>query len=284
VIASGVSRVVLGAIDPHPRVRGRSVRQLRRAGIEVRTGVEEDAARELIRYFAHHAAKRRPFVRLKLAASADGRIATATGESRWITGAAARRLVHGWRNELDAVLVGVGTALADDPALTCRVARGRDPIRVVVDSRLRTPPRARLLREGRSAVWIATSAKPSAVLAKRLEAAGAVVLPLAGKGHRVDLRALLELLGRRGVTSLLVEGGAALAASLLRAGLVDEVCWFEAPLLIGGDGKPMIEGLGVRSMKDALALQGHRIEPVGPDLLHVAQVARPGRRRSGVAR
>jgi diaminohydroxyphosphoribosylaminopyrimidine deaminase/5-amino-6-(5-phosphoribosylamino)uracil reductase len=284
VVASRVSRVVLGTIDPHPRVRGRGVRELRRAGIAVQSGVEEEAARELIRFFAHHAVRRRPFVRLKLAASADGRIATATGESRWITGPLARRLVHRWRNELDAVMVGVETALADDPALTCRMARGRDPIRIVVDSRLRVPPRARLLREGRSPVWIATARNAPAARAKRLEAAGAAVLPVPGRGERVDLGALLDLLAQRGISSLLVEGGATLAASLLRAGLVDELCWFEAPLLIGGDGKPMIEGLGVRSMNDALALRGHRLESVGPDLLHVAHLAPVGKRRAAVTR
>src|SRR5690606_308224 len=142
VIASGVKRVVIAVPDPNPVVRRRGIAMLRRAGIQVETGLEAEAGEELIRGFACHVTTGRPFVRLKLAASADGRIATRTGASRWITGPDARRLVHRWRDEMDAVMVGSGTLLADDPELTCRRAGGRDPVRVVVDGGLRTPPTA----------------------------------------------------------------------------------------------------------------------------------------------
>jgi len=272
VIASGVRRVVIAASDPNPLVSRRGVARLRRAGIAVTTGVEEAAARELIAGFARHVVSGRPFVRLKLAASADGRIATRTGASRWITGPQARRLVHRWRNEMDAVLVGVDTVIADDPELTCRRAGGRDPVRVVVDGRLRIPPRARLLHDGRSPVWIATRVKHDAKQAERLARTGATVLPLATRGTHVDLGALLLALGRRDITSVLVEGGSQLAAALIAGGHVDELCWFSAPLLIGGDGLPMIGALGVRSLRGALPLADLRVERVGVDLLHTARV------------
>lgn len=271
VVAAGVRRVVIGALDPNPAVHGRGAALLRRAGLEVTTGVEEDAARELIQGFARHVGTGRPFVRLKLAASADGRIATRTGESRWITGVAARRLVHRWRDEMDAVLVGADTVLADDPELTCRRARGRDPVRVVLDGRLRTPPRARLLRTGRSPVWIATAVRHDPRRAGRLARAGATILPVPTRGAHLDLARLLKALGERDITSVLVEAGSRLAAALLSGGHVDELCWFTAPLLIGGDGLPMIGPLGVRSLRSALRLADLRVERVGDDLLHTAR-------------
>ncbi|MBM4245118.1 MAG: bifunctional diaminohydroxyphosphoribosylaminopyrimidine deaminase/5-amino-6-(5-phosphoribosylamino)uracil reductase RibD [Deltaproteobacteria bacterium] len=272
VIESGVQRVVIGAIDPNPLVSRRGVAQLRRAGVAVTTGVESAASMDLIAAFARHVVTGRPFVRLKLAASADGRIATRTGASRWITGAPARRLVHRWRNEMDAVMVGVDTVIADDPELTCRRAGGRDPVRVVVDGRLRIPPRARLLHDGRGPVWIATRTRHDRARAARLGRDGATILPVVARGPHLDLGALLVTLGRRDLTSVLVEAGAALSAALIAGGHVDELCWFSAPLLIGGDGLPMIGPLGVRSLRGAFPLSDLRVERVGDDLLHTARV------------
>jgi diaminohydroxyphosphoribosylaminopyrimidine deaminase/5-amino-6-(5-phosphoribosylamino)uracil reductase len=272
VVESGVRRVVIATTDPNPLVRRRGVARLKRAGIAVTTGVEGGAARELIRAFARHVVSGRPFVRLKLAASADGRIATRTGEARWITGPPARRLVHDWRNEMDAVLVGVDTVIADDPELTCRRPRGRDPVRVVVDGSLRLPPRARLLHDGRAPVWIATALEHDARRAARLASTGATILPVATRAAHVDVGALLQALGRRDITSVLVEGGARLAAAFIAGGHVDELCWFTAPLLIGGDGLPMIGPLGVRSLRGAFPLSDLRVEQVGADLLHTARV------------
>ncbi len=271
-LAAGVKRVVVATVDPNPAVSRRGLAQLRPAGIEVATGVEAEAARQLIAGFTRHVTSGRPLVRVKIAASADGRVATRTGASRWITGVEARRLVHRWRNEMDAVLVGVDTVLADDPELTCRRAGGRDPVRVVVDGRLRMPPRSRMLHDGRAPVWIATRTRHDAARARRLARTGATVLPVASRGRHLDLGALLLDLGRRDVTSVLVEAGSRLAAALIAGGHVDELCWFTAPLLIGGDGLPMIGPLGVRSLQGAFPLADLRVERVGADLLHTARV------------
>jgi diaminohydroxyphosphoribosylaminopyrimidine deaminase/5-amino-6-(5-phosphoribosylamino)uracil reductase len=164
--------------------------------------------------------------------------------------------------------------LADDPTLDCRLARGRDPIRVVADSHLRTPPSARLLRRGTAPVWIATTRRAPAARARRLGAAGAEILRVRQRRGRVDPVALLDVLGQRGVTSVLVEGGAEIAASLLRTGLIDEICTFQAPLLIGGSGIPMIGELGVRSLARALRLGDVRVSRVGRDHLWTARLAR----------
>jgi diaminohydroxyphosphoribosylaminopyrimidine deaminase / 5-amino-6-(5-phosphoribosylamino)uracil reductase len=274
VVAAGLGRVVVGTRDPNPRVRGRGLALLRRAGIAVSTGVREAEARDLIRGYAQHVTTGLPFVRLKLAASADGRIAAAGGASRWITGAPARRLVHEWRDEFDAVMVGVGTVLADDPELTCRRRGGRDPVRIVVDGALRTPPDARLLATGRSPVWIATTRRADPRRERALVARGAEVLRLPGRGGRVDLAALFRLLGKRDIVSVLVEGGSRLAGALLGSGRVDELCWFSAPLLIGGDGVPMVGSLGVRSPEGAIRLVDLRDRAVGRDRLWSARIGR----------
>lgn len=272
VIDAGISRVVLGSVDPDHRVAGRGVRRIRAAGIDVTTGVESAACDDVLRFYRHHRTLGRPWVRLKLAASLDGRIALANGDARWITGEAARRLGHRWRNELDAILVGVGTVRADDPTLDCRLPRGRDPIRVIADSRLRTPPGARVLRAGEAPVWIATTPDPPPRRARKLEAAGAAIVSVAARDGRVSPRALLRALARRGITSVLLEGGGHLAASFLRARLVDEICLFQAPLLIGGDGIPMIEELGFESLGRAIRLADARVSRVGDDQLWTARL------------
>ena len=280
VATAGIARVVVGTIDPNPRVRGRGLRILRRAGVKVAEGVEESASRELVRYFAHHQRHGRPFVRLKLAASLDGRIAAASGSARWITGPAARALVHRWRDEMDAVLVGSGTALADDPALTCRRRGGRDPLRVVLDGRLRLSPHARLLSEGDSPVWVVAARGHDRRRAARLERAGARIVEVPRRRGRLDARALLGRLGEEGVLSVLAEGGGEVAAGLLSEGLVDEVCLFTAPILLGGDGVPVIGRLGVRDPGEAPRFRVLRREQVGPDLLTVAEPTGRGRVRS----
>lgn len=272
VARAGIRRVVLGSVDADARVRGGGIRLLRRRRVAVSTDVETAACDELLRFYRHHRTTGRPWVRLKLAASLDGRIALGNGRSKWITGPEARELVHRWRDELDAICVGIGTVLADDPTLDCRRPRGRDPIRVVLDGRLRTPATAKLLRKGTGAVWLATKKPVAARRADRLRAAGAEILPLASRDGVLDPRALLRGLGRKGVTSVLLEGGGTVAASFLRRGLVDELCAFQAPLLIGGDGIPMIGELGVESLTRAIRLGDVRVSRVGADQLWVARL------------
>jgi diaminohydroxyphosphoribosylaminopyrimidine deaminase/5-amino-6-(5-phosphoribosylamino)uracil reductase len=272
VLAAGIRRVVFGVRDPNPHVRGAGARRLRRGGVEVQDGVEAAACRELIGAFARHATSGLPLVTLKLAASLDGRIATRTGASRWISGPAALRFVHRERNRTDAVMVGAGTVITDDPELTCRIRGGRDPLRVVVDGRLRIPLTARVLTNGaaRGTLIATVMSKGSTVNALRRLGATVVVLP--GKSGALSLRRLLRELGRRGVTSVLIEGGSRLAAGALREGVVDRLLLFLAPKLIGGDGIAMIGPLDVLRPANALALRDLRVSRLGEDVLIRASV------------
>jgi diaminohydroxyphosphoribosylaminopyrimidine deaminase/5-amino-6-(5-phosphoribosylamino)uracil reductase len=267
ILAACVRRVVVGCRDPNPHVPGGGVERLRRAGVKVDVGIEAESCSELIAAFAKQARTGLPLVTLKLAASLDGRIATITGDSRWITGESARRLVHRMRNQVDAVMVGAGTVIADDPDLTCRIAGGRDPLRVIVDGRLRIPLRSRVVtKTSAPGTLIATVSRKRNVL-DTLRRRGATVLVLPGRNGRLSLRRLLSLLGKRGVMSVMIEGGASLAAEAIREAVVDRVMWFYAPMLIGGDGRPMLSSLGLRRLAEAKALQGLRVYRVGSDLL-----------------
>lgn len=267
VLAAGLRRVTVATRDPNPHVKGAGLARLRKAGIDVRLGVEEEACRELIQPFAKHTRTGLPFVTLKLAASLDGRIATATGESRWITGEPARRMVQKWRNEVDAVMVGAGTVRADDPALTCRRPGGRDPLRILVSGRLRIPSTARVLtNDAASGTLIVTVSHPSRKI-DTLKRRGVRTLELPGRNGTLPLRHLFETLGREGILSVMIEGGATLAAAALRERLVDRLLLFLAPKLIGGDGRALIGSLGVRKMSDVLELPTTRVTRVGADIL-----------------
>ncbi len=270
LIAAGVSRVVVAAGDPDPRVDGRGLRRLREAGAVVEQGLLEAEARALIAGFVRRITRGLPLVTLKLATSLDGRIATATGESRWITGSAARRAAHALRASHDAVLVGSGTVLADDPDLTCRVpGMARVPIaRVVADTRLRTPLGSRLVQTARAVpTWIATrTGQPPSALAPFL-AAGVEVLPVRAREGGLDLAVLLGTLAQRGVTRVLAEGGAGIAAGLLRAGLVDRIAWFHAPGVMGGDGLPAVRPLPLKSLSAMPRFRRVASRAVGDDWL-----------------
>jgi diaminohydroxyphosphoribosylaminopyrimidine deaminase/5-amino-6-(5-phosphoribosylamino)uracil reductase len=271
VLAAGFSRVVIGTADPDPRTAGSSIRRLRRAGIAVAVGVEAAACRELNRGFISRIERSRPFTILKLAASLDGRIATATGESRWLTGPRSRALVHDWRRGVDAIAVGSGTAVADDPALTARW-EGRivhRPTRIVVDSRLRVGPDARLYREPAERI-VLTSRRAGTARRRALESRGVQVIGVAARGGHLDLRRAWRVLGSRGVNEVLVEGGGGLAAALLRAGLVDRLQLFLAPLLIGGDGRAVLAALGVERLAGALRPEVTGVRRIGDDLLLTA--------------
>ncbi len=267
ILAAGVRRVVVAVEDPDARVRGKGVRRLEEAGVDVEVGVLEGEARRLNAAYIKHRTTGLPWVTAKWAMSLDGRLATRTGASRWITGPEAREYVHRLRDQHDAVMVGVGTAVKDDPALTCRLPGGRDPLRVVVDSRLRLPPQARMLREGGSRVVVATTPAADAARAEQLRGAGAEVWVCEPEGGRVSLRDLLGRLAGRGALSVLAEGGSALHGSLLEAGLVDRVVAFLGPLVVGGDGAPSpVGGAGVAELSRALRLEHVVVRQFGQDV------------------
>ena len=265
---AGLRRVFIGHADPHREMSGRGVRRLRRGGAEVSVGVLEEECRRLHRGFLSVCERGRPFMSLKLASTLDGRIATAEGKSRWITGGASRVAVHRLRARTDAVLIGSETALTDDPELT---ARRNDrvvhrPVRVLVDSRLRVPASARLFQSEASRTWVLCASKAPARKRRALVDAGARLLDVRLRGRYLDLERALSLLARSGLTEVLIEGGGQLAAALLREDLVDEVHWFAAPKLLGDDGRPALGSLAVESLADALALENVRVRRVGDDL------------------
>jgi len=264
IIAAGVTRVFVGCEDPNPAVAGGGISALRDAGVDVRVGILEDGARRLIRPYATRMSLGRPWVILKAGATADGKVATSAGESRWITCEAARTAVHLLRAKADAVVVGAGTVIADDPHLAARVnpLSLPQPMRVVVDSSCKTPPGARLLTAGEGGpVLIACGARAPADKVAALRGAGAEVMAL-GDGDLVPLGELLAELGRRGCNLALVEGGPRLAGALVDAGLVDEVRFFAAPLIFGG-GRAMTEGAGPATLADGLKLGEFRARRVG---------------------
>ncbi|HEV8310948.1 MAG TPA: bifunctional diaminohydroxyphosphoribosylaminopyrimidine deaminase/5-amino-6-(5-phosphoribosylamino)uracil reductase RibD [Methylomirabilota bacterium] len=277
LIEAGVIRVVAACLDPNPLVDGRGLARLQAAGIEVAIGVGEPEARALNRAFFTFVTAGRPHVTLKSAMTLDGKIAAWDGASRWITGDAAREEAHRLRFRADAILVGIGTVLRDDPELTVRLpgAPAKEPYRVVADSRLRTPADARVLRAGDpSRTIVACGAPAPTARAAGLRATGARVLELPRDGRRVDLGALLRALGELGVVSVLAEGGAELGAGLCEAGLVDRVAFFVAPRLLGGRTAPGPVGGAGRALKESVTLAGVTYRRIGEDLLIEADVAR----------
>jgi diaminohydroxyphosphoribosylaminopyrimidine deaminase/5-amino-6-(5-phosphoribosylamino)uracil reductase len=281
LVEAGVKRVVIGCVDPDPRVSGRGIAILKRAKIDVRTGVLEDEALRLNEGFITRTTLGRPLGILKLAMSMDGRIAAASGDSRWISSRDSRELVHRWRRECDAIMVGAGTVIADDPRLTCRIAGGRDPVRVVVDAQLRTPPTAHVYRQrSQASTVLVTTQDNFAPARERYEHRGVEVIAVATHDGRIELSRLMLEFGHRGWCRVLIEGGANLAGSALSAGIVDRVAFFVAPKIIGA-GLSAIDGLSSRSVHDSLALKDLSARPVGDDWLLEGCVRRE---RSGVPR
>lgn len=267
LVGAGVKRVVIGCVDPFPKVRGRGIAILRRAGIEVTTGVCEDEAKRANEGFFTRIEKGRPMVLLKLAATLDGRIAASSGDSRWISSEESRAMVHEWRRESDAVMVGAGTVSADNPRLTCRIEGGRDPVRVVIDGKLSTARTARVYRQRSAAgAIIVTTAQNADAARRRYGSPRVEVIAAKARGGEIDLRDVMRRLGERGWNRVLLEGGAHLAASALASGVVDRVAFFLAPRILGG-GLPAVEGLDFARIKDSLRLDDIRVRRIGADLL-----------------
>jgi len=270
LIAAGITRVVAPFEDSDPRVAGRGFAMLRAAGIEVTTGVmAAEAARDLAGFLLR-VREGRPRVTLKLAASFDGRIATATGDSQWITGPQARRVVHAMRARHDAVLVGAGTARADDPALTVRgLGMTHQPVRIVVSRRLDLPLGGILARTAADVpLWLCHGPDADPRLIEAWSGLGARLIPCATAAGQIDVAALLQALGQAGLTSVFCEGGGALAASLLSAGMVDELIGFTAGVMIGAEGQPALGALGLARLAQAPRFRLIETRAIGPDILH----------------
>jgi len=269
IIDAGISRVVIGTLDPNPLVNGRGVKVLREHGLEVESGLLEEACHELNESFFKFIAARLPFVTLKVAQSLDGKIADATGQSKWISNEAARKLVHRWRWQNDAILIGIGTALADNPQLTVREEPGSQPRRMIVDTNLRLPLAANVLTDehvAKTIVAIGENCREREKIAE-IETRGARVWLLrTTSAGSVDLRHLMERSAQEGIASVFIEGGRRIFSSLLEAELADRLKCFIAPKLVG-DGMPAFQGLPINSLHDAIFLAKIKWENVGDNIL-----------------
>ena len=268
LISAGVKEVVAGMEDPNPLVGGKGFRQLRRAGIRVRAGILEEECRRLNEAFIKYITRRLPFVTLKLAASLDGKIAAVTGDARWISSEDSRRAVHRLRNRMDAVVVGVETVIADDPQLTCRISNGRNPCRVILDSRLRIPLSAQLLRQpDPEKNIIVTGDRSRRKKINALEALGARVWQVKLRRGRIPWATIVKRLAEQGALSVMIEGGATTATWALQEKVVDRILFFYAPMILGGDGRVMIDRLGVKRVKQAIRIQDMQVRKFGADAL-----------------
>jgi diaminohydroxyphosphoribosylaminopyrimidine deaminase/5-amino-6-(5-phosphoribosylamino)uracil reductase len=262
IIDAGVKRVVAAMKDPNPLVSGRGLSELQRAGVATASGVFQEEARALNEAYIKYITTKRPFVILKTAMTLDGKIATATGSSKWITGERARLMVHRLRSSVDAVLTAVGTVKADDPELTARVKGGKNPMRVVIDPDLKTPLEARILRRPPETVMVT---KSKGRKAKYLEKTGINVIHYK---ETLELDWLMGRLAGMGIASVLIEAGSSLNARALREGVVDKVMFFIAPKIMGGkDSYPSVGGATVSSLEEALRIRDMKVRRVGEDIL-----------------
>ena len=269
LIDARIKRVVIAMLDPNPLVAGKGVAMLKAAGIEVETGLLQEQAERLNEVFLKWIMTKMPFTVMKTAMTLDGKIATAAGNSKWISNEVSRRRVHELRDVYDGILVGIGTVLADDPALTTRLASksGKNPLRIVVDSRARTPLTAKVVTDGQAETLIAVTVAAEAAKVEALRQAGVEVL-VVNDGQQVDLKQLFCLLGERGVCSIFVEGGARINYSLLKAGLVDKVYTFIAPKMVGGSSAPgPVGGDGVETLDQAFLLENVETELLAGNIL-----------------
>ena len=268
LIQAGVSRVVVGSADPNPLVAGKGIAQLKAAGIQVEEGCLQAECDAINFIFFHYITTKQPYLALKYAMTADGKIACHTGASRWITGEAARHHVHQLRNKYAAIMVGTGTALADDPELTCRIENGNNPVRIVCDTQLRTPLSAKLVTTATEVPTIIATCCQDEIRHKPYQEAGCQVWVLPAKNEVVDLHALLQRLGQEKIDSVLVEGGGQLNWSLLQAGLVQRVYTYIAPKIFGGDAaKSPVGGIGMDTPQQAFQMKVISTQQLGDDFL-----------------
>jgi diaminohydroxyphosphoribosylaminopyrimidine deaminase / 5-amino-6-(5-phosphoribosylamino)uracil reductase len=267
VIKAGVKRVVIGMEDPNPLVNGKGIKALKKSGVDVEVGVLEAECRRLNEAFCKYIVKKEPFVVLKVAATLDGKIATRKGDSKWISGEASRRFVHKLRDQVDGVLVGIGTVLRDDPLLTTRMKGEREPYRIVLDSRLRIPEEARVFEQSPSKVILATTGSAPQDKIERLEKRGVHVLIIDSREGRVNLRSCLSQLGEIGVMNLLVEGGSQVNGSFLDEGLIDKFLLFLSSKLMGDPrALGIFGGRGVSNLKEAVGLREIKTKRIGEDI------------------
>ncbi|MBQ3378356.1 MAG: bifunctional diaminohydroxyphosphoribosylaminopyrimidine deaminase/5-amino-6-(5-phosphoribosylamino)uracil reductase RibD [Clostridia bacterium] len=268
IIEQGFSRVVVGSMDPNPLVAGKGVKILREHKIEVETGVLKEQCDAANRVFFHYISTKTPYVVLKYAMTADGKIATVTGESQWISGEDSRRRAHAMRGRYAAIMAGVGTVIADDPMLNCRIEGGRDPVRVICDTRLRTPLDSKIVKTARDIPTIIATACADEERYKPYIDAGCEIIAAGEKNGYTDLKALMMRLGEKKIDSVMIEGGAELAGSAVKEGIINEVAAFIAPKMVGGrDAKTPVGGAGIERLSDALVLGRPEAELIGGDIL-----------------
>ncbi|MEA2021339.1 MAG: bifunctional diaminohydroxyphosphoribosylaminopyrimidine deaminase/5-amino-6-(5-phosphoribosylamino)uracil reductase RibD [Candidatus Caldatribacteriota bacterium] len=268
VIKSGVKRAVIAMQDPNPLVAGRGIKRLKEAGIEVIVGVMEEEAKKLNEVFIKYITTKRPFVIGKIAQSLDGKIALSTGESKWITSEPAREKVHELRNWYDAVMVGIGTVLSDDPLLTCRLpGKRKTQTRIIVDSTAKIPLNARIFKHTEGRVIVATTDMADKKKIKTLRSKELDLIETNAKDGKVNLIQLLDILGNMGITSVLVEGGSRLLTSLIRENLIDKLIIFLAPMFLGGPGLNSVGDLFIAGLKKAPRFKFQYIKQVGNDLM-----------------
>lgn len=272
IIDSGIKKVVSAMADPNPKVSGRGFELLRAANIDVEVGILEDEAKKLNEVFLKWITTGLPFVTMKFASSLDGKIATSTGESQWISCFESRKFVHHLRDINDAVLVGIGTVLKDNPSLTTRLVEGKNPIRVIIDSKARTPLDSKVLdKSARTIIAVSENAPPENI--SELKNRGAEII--FARNERVDLKILMRELAKREITSILVEGGGKIHFSMLESDLVDKIYAFIAPKIIGGEKTlTSVEGMGFSRLSEAISLKNFTAEKIGEDFLLSGYVRR----------
>lgn len=252
IIKNKISKVVVGTLDPNPLISGKGIKRLKESGIEVTVGVLEEECKKLNEVFIKYIVYKKPFVVLKTAMSLDGKIATSKGESKWISSEESRKNAHLLRNSLSAIMVGVNTVIKDNSRLTCRIPNGRNPIRIILDSKLRVPIDSKVVTDKESETIVCTTEKCSEKKFIELEKLGVKVLKVKEKDNRIDMKNLMETIGELKIDSILLEGGGEVNFSALESGIVDKVQIYIAPNIIGGrDSKTPVEGIGIDKLKDS---------------------------------